>query len=481
MEMAIDDFNGQNSKCSHLVFNFAYSHSPAASLATYLVNKKQVNAILGPLTQQEAAVFSDFDDEAYKGVPIISLSPSATYSTLLHTETPTLIQMSDNVKSQMQCFAALIGHFTWRKVTALYEISNSFSNMDSGLITHLSDSLKFVDSTVEYHLAFPPLFSVSNSRLFIQEELQKLRTKNSIRISPKEEGYPSPSSYALKAYDATWATAKAMQNIPKSSSSELVKNILLSDFEGLSGKVSFKNGVILGKPIFRIINVIGNSYREVSFWSPEFGFSEDLVEYMGEIENWQWFRMGFGVNFVARWNETLIGRFSVHVFEAVVRQLPYYLPYVLVPFYGTYDEMVVGVSNKSLDAAVGDTEIMADRYEYAEFSQPYIDSGLVMIVTERPKLKKPHFIVIKAFKLKLWILLAVMSMSTGVVIWLNEYVNDNPDFSGSFPQLLDPCFGFLSLFSLFHKPNGRRIKNFMELESIFLKNLPEDLIKVQTD
>uniref|UniRef100_M1ADQ9 Glutamate-gated kainate-type ion channel receptor subunit GluR5 n=2 Tax=Solanum tuberosum TaxID=4113 RepID=M1ADQ9_SOLTU len=65
-----------------------------------------------------------------------------------------------------------------------------------------------------------------------------------------------------------------------------------------------------------------------------------------------------------------------------------------------------------------------------------------MVVTERPRLKKTHFIVIKAFKLKLWMLLAVMSMSTGVVIWLNEYVNDNPDFSGSFPQLIGSMLWF---------------------------------------
>ncbi|XP_049349030.1 glutamate receptor 2.9-like [Solanum verrucosum] len=564
MEMAVDDFNAQNSECSPLVFNFAnYSHGPAASLATYLANKKQAHAILGPLTHQEAALFSDFDDEAYKGIPIISLHPASTYSTVLLTESPSLIQMSTDVESKMQCFAALIGHFKWRKVIALYEIRNSFSNMDSGLITHLSDSLKVVESSVEYHLAFPPLFSLSDSKSFIQKELVKLKTKNvkvfvvlqcsldfglvlfemanemgmmgenyvwiisnnmaslldsvepSVLLNmqgvigfkanvnektecfrefnakfrkkyrsqyPEEEGYPSPSSYALKAYDATWATAKAMQKLSGSNSSELVKSILLSDFEGLSGKVSFKNGMLYQKPTFRIINVIGKSYREVSFWSPKFGFSEVLGEHNGEklkIGNglggalgsivWPggtqtvpkgWtigglekplrigvpargaFTQFVKVNFNQETNETLIGGFSVHVFQAVVTELPYYLPYNLVPFYGTYDEMVVGVSNKNLDAAVGDTSILAERYEYAEFSQPYIDSGLVMIVTERPRLNKLQFIVIKAFKLKLWILLAVMSMSTGVVIWLNEYVNDNPDFSGSFPQLIGSMLWF---------------------------------------
>lgn len=91
---------------------------------------------------------------------------------------------------------------------------------------------------------------------------------------------------------------------------------------------------------------------------------------------------------------------------------------------------------------VGDTSILADRYEYAEFSQPYIDSALIMVVTERSRLKKPRFLVTKALKLKLWILLVVMCMSTGMVIWLNEYVNDNPDFSGSFPQLIGSMLWF---------------------------------------
>ncbi|XP_016568779.2 glutamate receptor 2.4 isoform X2 [Capsicum annuum] len=599
MEIAVDEFNSRNSKCSELVINFAYSHAPAASLANYLVNKKQVHAILGPLTHQEAALFSDFGDEAYKGIPIISLSPAVSYSTILPTEPPSLIQMSSDVNSQMQCFAALIGYFKWRKVIAFYEISNSFSNMDVGLITHLSDSLKVVDSSIEHHLAFPPLSSLSSSKSFIQEELVKLRTKNvkvfvliqcsldfglvlfemanemgmmgkdyvwiisdnmaslldSVEPSallnmqgvigfkanvnekndsfgefnvkfrrkyrseyPEEDGYPSPSSYALKAYDATWATGKAMQKLSKSNSSELMKSILLSDFEGLSGKVNFKNGKLYRNQTYRIINVFGKSYREVSFWTPEFGFS-DLVEsneMKMRIENGLGWALGsilwpggkqtvpkgwtiggvdkplkigvpaggvfnqfVTIKFNQERNETLISGFSVHVFEAVVRQLPYYLPYVLVPFYGTYDDMVVGVSNKSLDAAVGDTEIMPYRYELAEFSQPYIDSGLVMVVTERPRLKKAHFIVIKAFKLKLWILLAVMSMSTGAVIWLNEYVSDNPDFSGSFPQLIGSMLWF-SVTVLSFSQLGCNNKSFIIRYLVNLQFKPENIKEISS-
>ena len=45
-------------------------------------------------------------------------------------------------------------------------------------------------------------------------------------------------------------------------------------------------------------------------------------------------------------NETYVAGFSIDVFEAVVQHLLYNLPYVLVPFYGTYDEMVVQVINE---------------------------------------------------------------------------------------------------------------------------------------
>jgi hypothetical protein len=54
---------------------------------------------------------------------------------------------------------------------------------------------------------------------------------------------------------------------------------LSTNFEGLSGKISFKNSTLSKLPIFEIINVVGKSYKEVAFWSPEFGFSEDFTEH----------------------------------------------------------------------------------------------------------------------------------------------------------------------------------------------------------
>lgn len=84
---------------------------------------------------------------------------------------------------------------------------------------------------------------------------------------------------------------------------------------------------------------------------------------------------------------------------------------------------------QSLDAAVGDTEIMADRYIYAEFSQPYIESGLVMVVPVKPGVKESKFIALSPFTMKMWLLFAGVSMATSTIVWLSEFSTGNEQFT----------------------------------------------------
>lgn len=62
----------------------------------------------------------------------------------------------------------------------------------------------------------------------------------------------------------------------KNASTRLLQKILASDYMGLSGIMSFKNGKLAQLPSFQIINVIGKSYREIALWSPKFGLVGDL-------------------------------------------------------------------------------------------------------------------------------------------------------------------------------------------------------------
>lgn len=283
---------------------------------------------------------------------------------------------------------------------------------------------------------------------------------------PREEELSNPSYFALQAYDATWAVAKAIEKSQANINSKelFLENMLSASFEGLSANISIKKGS--SAKTFKIINVVGRSYREIATWSLNSGFS---VEQLGPIywpgdtqcvpKGWNYtvllgnkekvlkvgvpargaFNQFVRVSYDEK-NTTYVTGFSVDVFEAVVKKLPYHLPYILVPFYGSYDDLVEQVYNKSLDVAVGDTEIMADRYQYVEFSQPYIESGLVMVVTTEPE-NSELWIFMKAFKTEMWVLMAVMSVFIGVVIWLIEHM-ENPEFRGSFCYQLGTMLWF---------------------------------------
>ncbi|XP_072054531.1 glutamate receptor 2.9-like isoform X1 [Arachis hypogaea] len=243
---------------------------------------------------------------------------------------------------------------------------------------------------------------------------------------------------------------------------ELSKNVVATNHEGLSGKIIFKDGKLLEPATFKIVNVIGRSYNELAYWSPESGFSENLVNQISPSSasastsgrvllsnaNWPggsksvpkgWVYNNEGrrsvkigvpagdpcpqfvnVSYDQRLNQTHITGFSIHVFEAVVKHLPYQLPYDLVPFYGSYDDIVVQVNNKVFDAAVGDIQVIDQRYAYAEFSNPYIPSGIAMVSKVKPDRSKETWMFMEAFTKDMWLLMAAMHMFISFVIWLIE-------------------------------------------------------------
>ncbi|KAD4385228.1 hypothetical protein E3N88_25396 [Mikania micrantha] len=535
-----------------------------------LMTTGQVKAIIGTISPQEATLVSEFD-EVTKNIPIISLAPTATSSFPESETMSSFVQMSHDVKIHMQCIAAIVGHFRWRKVTPIYEDNTTFSS-SPGLVTLLSDALQVVDSIVEHPLAFPPLRSLSNPSIYIEKELTKLKMKENrvfilLKSSPAscfllfekakqlgmmekgyawiisdeisslldsvdqsvilsmqgvigfktnladtserfenfklqfrkrfrrkypDEEYLNPSMHALRAYDATSVAMKAIQVSKGSSNStssvNLYETITQTKLNGVSGVISFKDGKLAQLPTFRIINVIGRSYREIDFWSPEFGFFDDnlgskeenlnLIYWPGGIQRIPTgmamrnegrplkigvpargaFKQFVNVSYDPYTNETHVTGFSIQVFEAAAKKLNYSLSYVFIPYYGSYDDMVADVHNKTLDGGVGDTEIMADRYEYVEFSQPYLDSGLVIVVPVKPKIMKGRFIFFYAFTTKLWIILLAMTIGTVSVVWLNEHVHGNDEFvaASTFEYVSKMLWFAVSILSLAHR---ERINN----------------------
>ncbi|KAK9284339.1 hypothetical protein L1049_023510 [Liquidambar formosana] len=305
---------------------------------------------------------------------------------------------------------------------------------------------------------------------------------------PDEEENPDPSVFALRAYDAVWAVAKAMERLKDQRNSKTVlSSILSSNFKGLSGNIYFIDSKLAHVPTFQMVNVVGKSYREMGFLSPKFGFSKNLLvhesgekginsnvsaeEVLGavywpggktlvpiglmetNISSGREKPLQIGVPMRSNFPQFVkvsrdenqgnvdITGFSINVFQAVVNRLSYQLSYKFIPFNGSYDEMVEMVSQQTFDAAVGDVEVTADRCQLAEFSQPYVESGLVMVVPLKSYKSERPWMFMKPFTKWMWSLMAAMSLFTGFIIWSIEH-GSNPDFSGRVSQQLSNILWF---------------------------------------
>ena len=340
----------------------------------------------------------------------------------------------------------------FKKATKLNMMTNGYVWIVADEMANLLDSL---DSSVFHNLQ-----GVIGCKINYGERrrsFKKFKTqfrRDYLSEFPEEEGQGEPSIFALRAYDAYWAIASTMDKL---QGNEWAQKVVESKFEGVSGVVSFKNGILSQLPIFQIINVVGKSYREIAYWSQEFGFCDKLPQQTRAgnvtVDSWGlvvwpgngrrvprgWdFRYGkkvwkLGVPTTATFLDMVhvnynhtdgapphIAGYSISVFKAVAHNLPYFLPYELVPYNGTYDSLMQKVEKKEFDGAIGDFGIVAHRLQYVEFSEPYLENAVVMIVKEKPLEWTQLWLFMKAFNAQMWLIMPSMHIFVSSVIWLIE-------------------------------------------------------------
>ncbi|XP_015694027.1 glutamate receptor 2.8-like [Oryza brachyantha] len=123
--------------------------------------------------------------------------------------------------------------------------------------------------------------------------------------------------------------------------------------------------------------------------------------------------------------------YCVDVFEAAVHKLPHNLSYEYVVFNGSYDQLVQRVSSGSYDAAVGDVTITAERTSYADFTMPYTESGVSMLVPmENGSKSAIQWVFLKPLTKQLWLATVIFFLFTGIVIWMIEHPR-NLEYQGS--------------------------------------------------
>ncbi|KAL6212460.1 hypothetical protein ACLB2K_017680 [Fragaria x ananassa] len=282
----------------------------------------------------------------------------------------------------------IVTHFSLNSAVFLFRKAKEMGMMGKGYVWIVTDEiaslLDSVDNSVKYNMQ--GVIGIKTNFIESTKNFTKFKTRFRRLYGlqyPEEEENSSPSIFALRTYDTMHAIALAMKNV---ATKYLSQEIVSTEFQGLSGMMEFKNGMLSQSPTFQIINVFGRSYSEIAFWSPHFGFSDNrnkhldmkertnhnYVQVLGPI-NWPgglqappkgWtlvdeerplkigiparvaFNQFVKVTYDQNTNQTRITEFSIDMFEAAVKNLPYQMPYLFVPFNGSYDELVEQVYYK---------------------------------------------------------------------------------------------------------------------------------------
>ncbi|GMN73151.1 hypothetical protein TIFTF001_052979 [Ficus carica] len=125
--------------------------------------------------------------------------------------------------------------------------------------------------------------------------------------------------------------------------------------------------------------------------------------------------------------------YCIDVFFAALNLLPYAVPYKLQPFgdgrkNSSRTELVRLITTGVFDAAIGDITIITNRTRIVDFTQPFIESGLVVVVPMK-KMNSGAWAFLKPFTKEMWIVTAAFFLIIGTVVWVLEH-RLNDDFRG---------------------------------------------------
>ncbi|KAL6606033.1 hypothetical protein ACP70R_041686 [Stipagrostis hirtigluma subsp. patula] len=271
--------------------------------------------------------------------------------------------------------------------------------------------------------------------------------------------------------------------LPSPAGPELLSSILEADFDGLAGRFRLVDRQ-LQVPIYEVVNVVGERARSVGFWSPGSGLSKFLNSSTSQgqtefstssrevLKSIMWpgdsttvpkgwdltgnnrrlkigvpmrrdFKSFVNVEAIPNTNRFKVSGYSIDVFDAAVKRLPYLLQYDFIPYdcANLYDELISQVYWKKFDAAVGDVTIIANRTRYVDFTMPYTESGVSMLVLAKNNDKLSMWIFLEPLTKDLWIATMIFIFFTGLVVWMIENPT-NERFQGSKLRQFSTAFYF---------------------------------------
>ncbi|KAJ3693376.1 hypothetical protein LUZ60_008856 [Juncus effusus] len=369
-----------------------------------------------------------------------------------------------------------IMHTTVRLASRLFEIARVAGLLSDGYIWVTTEAITSYIESVVNHSIFDSSLGVLGLRPYIIPSTKVQRFQERWRSKFLKENITRElvrlTAYELWAYDSLWAVAIAINHTTMTKNNKSIHNkeffesIKRRKFEGISGWFSVVNG---GPPVGRDYEILAiEEDKRFGIWTRKEGITwrrslkalaaapiSGKLRIAIPVSMDPWCSPILEVDRNNGTNQLLNVRGLVFdIFAAVVALLPYNLDYEYVPFvndqghrFGDYNELMRQVSLKSYDAAVGDITITSNRMSYVDFTLPYMDSSVSMLVPLTGRKNPWSFLL--PWTVDLWVATVVLFVLTGAALWKLEH-KTNAAFKGSFTKHL-----FNILFASFYLPiNG---------------------------
>ncbi|KAJ4754311.1 glutamate receptor 2.2 [Rhynchospora pubera] len=338
------------------------------------------------------------------------------------------------------------------RVQALRMMSAEYVWIVTNSVADVIDLLdQSVINAMEGVIGFRPYIAlIDEVKSFSQRFKERFRQDNLV------SEVADPTIYLLWAYDAVWALAMASEMVKETSPNfvipqninlssdmstigvsqtgpKLLNAILSTSFGGLAGNFRLVDGQ-LQLVALEIVDVVGKGARRIGFWTPDEGIIRDISA-GDSSDNDNFFR-----SIIWPGDSTVPPKGWVEPTN-VLEKLPYAVPYEFFPIsIESYNDLVYQVYLKKFDAVVGDVTIRANRTNYVEFTMPYTESGVSMIVPLQPDSRQNVWIFLKPLSPELWLTSLGFFIFTGFVVGIIEW--SNQEFHGTLSEHLGVIFYF---------------------------------------
>ncbi|CAN6977274.1 unnamed protein product [Brassica oleracea var. botrytis] len=241
------------------------------------------------------------------------------------------------------------------------------------------------------------------------------------------------------------------------------------NYTGLTGQIEFDSEKNRINPAYDVININSRGPHRVGYWSNHTGFSVEPPETfyskppntstehqrLNEIiwpggvtkpprgwvfpDNGEPLKIGVPnrvsyKNYASEEKNQLgVKGYCIDIFEAAVELLPYPVPRTYI-LYGdgkrnpSYDNLVNEVASNNFDVAVGDITIVTNRTKFVDFTQPFMESGLVVVAPVKGAKSSP-WSFLKPFTVEMWAVTGLLFLFVGAIIWILEH-RFNEEFRG---------------------------------------------------